>query len=44
MVKKEFSESELQGPVGLFDKEDQKSGGKTLESSHNLVQEMAALL
>jgi hemerythrin-like domain-containing protein len=44
MVKKEFSEKELQGLLELFNREDQKSGGKTFENSQKLVQELAALL
>jgi hemerythrin-like domain-containing protein len=44
MVKKEFSESEFHDLLELFNKEDQKGGGRTFENSRKLVQEMAALL
>ena len=44
MVKEEFSENEGQDLLRLFEKEDQKAGGKTFENSQKLVHEMAALL
>ncbi len=43
-VKHEFSESELQGFVELFDKEKQRVGGKPYENSQSIVQEMSTLL
>ncbi len=44
MVKREFSESELQGIMDLFDKENQKGNVKSSEDGRRLVQEMAELL
>ncbi len=44
MVKKEFSETELQGLLVLFKEEDQKAGGKTFDTSQKLVQEMSSML
>ena len=44
MVKETFPEHVLRSLVELFDKENQKSGGKIFEDSQKLVKEMAALL
>jgi hemerythrin-like domain-containing protein len=45
MVKKELSENELRSLLELFEKEDQKAGGKSFENGHKkLVREMAKLL
>lgn len=44
LVKKEFSEKELEGLLELFKEEDKKTGEKAFENGRKLVQEMAGLL
>lgn len=44
MIEKDFSESDLRSLMELFEEENQKTGGKTLERSQKLVHEMAELL
>ena len=44
MVENEFSVSDLRSLLELFEEENHKTGGKTLEESQKLVQEMAELL
>ena len=43
MVKKEFSENELQGFAELFSQEKEKTEGKGLEESQKLLKEMASM-
>ena len=44
IVKKEFSENELEGILEVFYKEDKRTGGNTFVNSQNLAQEMDSLL
>jgi hemerythrin-like domain-containing protein len=44
MVKKEFSENELQGFAELFTQEMEKTEGKGLQESQKLLKEMASML